>query len=183
MRLIDKIILYLVVFLAFAILVHGQSVFDPSSTEILNLNNRENQVLIQHNNEVFLQQIGVGNQTVVVQHSQMNGANVASITQYGQLHQVFLNQYGTNNIADHRQEGSMNLIDVIEHGNLISSTTLQSGSNNRIYQELGTNRASYRIIQQGSDHEVIDLGFSTSNPGYTIKQTGLVGMKVVIKHH
>ncbi len=130
--------------------------------------------------EVFLQQIGNNNSANIAQYSQLNRGNKAFVVQYGEAVSVLLTQSGMNNLASLRQNGYRNFIEVTELGNSISTEVIQFGNNNKVQQELGSNGMKYTIIQQGFGHEVVDLGFSPKSPGYTIKQTGMVGMRVAI---
>ncbi|MCF6353017.1 MAG: hypothetical protein L3J06_08410 [Cyclobacteriaceae bacterium] len=130
--------------------------------------------------EVFLQQVGYNNSANIAQYSQLNRGNKAFVVQYGEEVNVLLTQLGMNNLATLRQNGYRNFIEVTELGNSISTEVVQFGNNNKVQQELGSNGMKYSIIQQGFGHEVVDLGFSPESPGYTIRQTGMVGMKVAI---
>ena len=130
--------------------------------------------------EVFLQQVGYNNSANIKQYSQLNRGNKAFVVQYGEEVNVLLTQLGMNNLANLHQNGYGNFIEVTELGNSISTEVIQFGNNNKVQQELGSNGIKYTIIQQGFGHEVVDLGFSSESLGYTIKQTGMVGMKVAI---
>jgi hypothetical protein len=153
--------------------------------------NRENDQIQQFrienqeidDNEVYLKQSGLNNQSVVLQSSFLyNNGHDVFINQYGYSGQLRINQFGVNNRAHVVQSGSQNFVELSEAGYDISSKILQLGSDNKVFQELGSHSNSYRITQHGYDHEVYDLGFDSNNPGYTIKQEGLVGMKVIIEH-
>ena len=105
------------------------------------------------------------------------------IQQFGGFQQVILNQFGANNQAKFTQLGFGNEIDVTQDGVFISSNIYQFGANNHVQQELGRDNTNYVVIQSGYNWGVKDIGFSPNNPGYTVKQFGLVGTTITIKHH
>ena len=134
-------------------------------------------------NDVFLFQTGHMNTTEVTQRQGATGGNIASLQQQGAFEQVILFQNGSNNHANFQQYGRSNTINVGQRGNFISCNVIQSGAENSVFQELGTNNANYNIIQHGDNWGVIDIGFSPENPGYTIEQTGPVGVTITIEHN
>jgi hypothetical protein len=182
MKAINKIGLFLILLFVASASV-AQDVQKLVSPEIVESFGYLNQQQVFQDDEIFLQQAGYNNRAIIVQLSQLNNGNSAFILQHGQLADVVLNQSGINNAAIFHQDGFNNSIEVAQRGNLISSEVLQSGYHNKVRQELGSNGMHYTVIQEGYKHEVIDLGFNPHNPGYTIKQTGMVGMTVTIQHH
>lgn len=134
-------------------------------------------------NGVFIAQAGVRNSVDVKQYNRNNEANLVSILQGGLHQQINLTQNGSNNRANFRQALYKNKIDVTQRGNFISSDITQFGFGNSVTQELGMDDANYTVVQFGYGHSVNDTGFSPNNPGYTIMQTGMVGMTVTIEHH
>lgn len=119
--------------------------------------------------------------TLVPTSTQVPTGNQSHIIQVGQFNEAYANQEGTANSILIRQYGRGNQSDIAEEGDHISSTITQLGQDNTVFQELGDSHNSYHILQRGYDHEVIDRGFSPDNPGYTIRQQGLVGMRVIIR--
>ena len=154
----------------------------PSTSEVAESGRYLNQQLGFIDDGIFLQQAGFFNQAIVTQLSDLNATNKAQVRQYGISSSVLLTQSGANNVADIQQDGARNSVDIVELGNSISSRVFQFGVKNKVQQELGNDRTNHTIIQRGYNHEVIDLGFNPNNPGYTIKQRGLVGMTVTIQH-
>ena len=134
-------------------------------------------------NDVFLLQTGHLNTAEVSQRQGSTGGNMASLQQRGAYEQIILVQNGSNNQVDFRQYGRSNDINVTQRGNFISSTVIQSGLENSVLQELGGNNKNYTIIQHGNNWGVVDIGFNPDNPGYTIRQTGAVGMTITIEQH
>jgi hypothetical protein len=182
MKVINKIGLFLILLFVASAGV-AQDVQKSGSSEITESYVYPNQQEGFQDGEIFLQQAGYNNRATIAQFSQLNNGNSAFVLQRGQLADVALNQSGINNSAIFHQDGFMNSIEVAQRGDLISSEVFQSGDYNKVRQELGSSGMHYTIIQQGNKHEVIDLGFNPHNPGYTIKQTGMVGMTVTIEHH
>lgn len=134
-------------------------------------------------NDVFLLQTGHLNTVVISQRHGLTGANMAWLQQHGALEQIMLTQSGSNNQANFLQVGRENAINVNQQGKFISSTIYQFGTDNYVFQELGRDNTDYTVIQTGYNWGVIDKGFSPNNPGYTIKQTGMVGVTITIEHH
>ena len=134
-------------------------------------------------NDVHLLQSGHLNTTEVSQRQGAAGGNLASLQQQGAYEQIILVQNGSNNQVDFRQYGRSNDINVTQRGNFISSNVIQLGFENSVLQELEGNNMNYTIIQHGNNWGVIELGFSPDNPGYTIQQTGQVGVTMTIEHH
>jgi hypothetical protein len=134
-------------------------------------------------NDVFLLQSGHLNTAVISQRQGSTGGNLALLRQQGAFEQIVLTQIGSNNQVNFQQYVRNNSINVTQRGNFISSTVLQSGQENSVLMELGSNNQNYNIIQHGNNWKVIDIGFSPDNPGYTIEQTGAVGMTITIEHN
>ena len=134
-------------------------------------------------NDVFLLQSGHSNTAVISQRQGSTGGNLALLRQQGAFEQVVLTQIGSNNLVNFQQYVRNNSINVTQRGNFISSTVIQSGHENSVLQELGSSNTNYTIIQHGNNWSVIDLGFSPDNPGYTIEQSGAVGMTITIEHN
>ncbi|MEQ9301220.1 MAG: hypothetical protein RIF33_21770 [Cyclobacteriaceae bacterium] len=137
------------------------------------------QVLNNQNEEVFPPQIDSKSLPV---YSVPQYPNLTQLIQQGQLNEIRATQQGVANTILVNQFGIGNQSDISEKGDFISATILQLGHDNTVFQELGDSYNTYHILQRGYDHEVIDRGFNTDNPGYTIRQEGLVGMKVIIRH-
>ena len=134
-------------------------------------------------NDLILIQAGAENLAQVVQSQGQEGAHAANIWQYGVQEVIMLNQSGANNQAALLQYGSNNNISVAQKGNFISSVVIQDGWNNSVVQELGADEASFTVIQYGANWSLIDTGFNPDSPGYSIKQSGLAGVPVTVKHH
>ena len=134
-------------------------------------------------NDLFLKQSGYQNTAAVLQSAGSIGANLAMIQQFGGFQEVLLNQFGSNNQAKFNQLGFGNEIDVTQDGVFISTNIYQFGVKNHVLQELGRDNTNYTVIQSGYNWGVIDKGFSPNNPGYTVKQFGMVGTTITITHH
>lgn len=133
-------------------------------------------------NELTLVQTGAGNQAQVIQSQGQAGAHSASVVQFGIREEVILSQSGANNRAAILQFGYKNKADLAQTGNFSSANVIQFGSNNNVEQQLGASEASFTVIQTGSNWGVIDTGFNANSPGYTITQSGLVGVTVTVTH-
>ena len=133
-------------------------------------------------NDVFLLQTGHLNTAEISQRQGATGGNLASLQQRGAFEQIILVQNGANNRVNFQQYGRSNDINVTERGNFISSTVIQSGLENSVLQELGSSNKNFTIIQHGNNWSVIDIGFNPDNPGYTIRQTGAIGVAITIEH-
>ncbi len=146
----------------------------------------ERQTIVQHRvreNSVSLVQAGTHNTVDVEQTEGPRGANQGMIQQYGSHQRVMLDQSGSNNRADFMQTYKGNQIDVTVIGNNISSRVYQFGRRNHVKQELGANNENYTVIQRGNGWKFEDTGFNPNNPGYVIRQGGMVGFPVTITHH
>jgi hypothetical protein len=166
-----------------ASMVTAQDIPTLVSSDIVNVDGRSNYPQLYQDDEIYLEQAGYSNRASIAQFSPAQNGNSAIVYQYGVQSNVGLHQTGNSNDAHFQQYGLMNFIDVKEQGDFISSSIYQVGYDNKVNQELGSDGMNYTIIQMGNKHEVIDRGFNLNNPGYTIKQSGLVGMKVTIQHH
>jgi len=134
-------------------------------------------------NDVFLLQTGHLNTAEISQRQGSAGGNLAWLQQRGAFEQIILLQNGSNNQVNFQQYGRYNDINVAQRGNFISSTVIQSGFENSVLQELGSNNQNYTIIQHGNNWGFVDIGFNPDNPGYTIQQTGAIGVTITIEHH
>jgi hypothetical protein len=153
------------------------------SSDIVNINQGLNSPQLYQDDEIYLQQAGYNHRASITQFSPFQNGNSAYVRQFGGMSNIDLTQIGKGNSANYGQYGLKNSIHGIQMGNDINTGVFQFGYENRVLQELGSDGMNYSIIQMGNKHEVIDRGFSPNNPGYTIKQSGLVGMKVDIQHH
>ena len=134
-------------------------------------------------NDIILLQTGHSNIAEISQRQGSAGGNLALLRQQGAFEQIILTQIGSNNLVNFQQNGRNNIINVTQQGNFISSTVVQSGFENSVLQELGSNHKNYTIIQRGNNWEFIDIGFSPNNPGYTIEQIGAIGTTMIIEHN
>ena len=147
----------------------------------------ERQSIVQHRrvreNNLSLVQAGTHNTADVEQTEGPRGANQGMIQQFGSHQRVMLDQSGSNNRADFMQTYKGNQIDVTVRGDNISSRVYQFGRRNHVKQELGANNENYTIIQRGNNWGYEDTGFGSVNPGYVIRQSGMVGYTVRVTHH
>ena len=133
-------------------------------------------------NEVTLVQTGFGHQSQIRQTEGVSGSHLARVGQFGLKQFLELTQTGANNVARTGQFGYKNEIDLHQKGEFINSTVIQLGSNNFVEQELGSSEASFTVVQFGNNHGLIDRGFNPNSPGYTIQQSGLMGVTVTVTH-
>lgn len=107
--------------------------------------------------------------------------------------QVYIEQQGSDNVAEWMQEGSNNSFSLKQYGNdnvhegylrgednLIK--VLQQGNNLKLTQELEGTEIGLDVSQSGNEHELIHIEKSGSSPAYQIRQEGNHGMKVKIQH-
>ena len=134
-------------------------------------------------NGVFIAQAGAQNLVDIKQYRGNSGGNTAISVQGGVRQSAKLVQDGHNNRALFGQGLYNNQIDVAQYGGNISSEVIQVGFGNKVEQQLGSDNASYTVIQFGNNWGVIDRGFSSNSPGYTIKQAGLVGTTITIQQY
>lgn len=154
-----------------------QAQISTSEQELKSINVWE-QVLTNQNEEVFPPQVDSKSLPV---YSVSQYPNLTQLIQQGQINEIRATQQGVANTILVNQYGIGNQSEIHESGDFISTTVVQWGENNSVVQELGHSNTTYRIIQRGHGHEIIDAGFTPTNPGYTITQSGMVGMKVIIR--
>ncbi len=131
--------------------------------------------------EVYLTQVAISNRIDILS-AEIEG-NQAITYQSGQLQHIILYQQGDNNIANLHQLGNSNTIDLRESGRDIASSIAQYGNENKAFIELMGSNISIDIIQEGNQHSITDRGNKSNKSGYSIKQSGLVGMTVLIRHY
>ncbi len=177
------LILIITFFLSLAVIkpLSSQSISESLERELLTSQTLQNQQARSLNNEVFLIQVGDDNLANIFQNTQNSSGNSASIRQIGYSEEIILNQLGANNSMSINQYGSNNTTDISNIGNSISGNISQNGFGNGIQLELGSDKSNYNIQQQGYNHSLIDVGFNPKSQGYTIKQSGLAGMEIIIQ--